>query len=78
MNPKDYGNIISTSLMDNFTRYIITTNNNNRIFQIDISLDSLVNNVTILGASNLKWTDTKLDKSNYFKRDIGKSTIYFY
>jgi len=73
MNPSDYGLIISTSTLETFIRYIVT--NNNKVFQIDVSLDGLVNNVTILGLSDLKWKDTKTNEG--FQREIGKSTIYF-
>jgi hypothetical protein len=74
MNPSDYGTVLADKVVNNLTRYIIT--NNKRVFQIDVSLDQMINYVTILGASELKWIDTKL--SDYaFKREIGKSTIYF-
>jgi hypothetical protein len=60
--------------MDGFTRYICSLNN--KIFQIDISLDQTINKVTILGSSDLNWIDVKIDDHS-FKREIGKSTIYF-
>lgn len=76
MNYKDYGILITKEVMDGFTRYI--TSINKRIFQIDVNLDNKINNVTILGLSDFKWTDTQLEgNSNYFKREIGRSTIYF-
>src|SRR5258705_2698373 len=62
MTPSDYGLIISTSTFETFIRYIVT--NNKKVYQIDISLDRLINKVTILGLSDLKWTDTKLSDSN--------------
>lgn len=74
MNYKDYGILITKEIMDGFTRYI--TSINKRIFQIDVTVDNKINNVTILGLSDFKWTDTQLD-NNYFKREIGKSTLYF-
>ena len=74
MNPSDYGTILSESIIEGFTRFITTTNK--RVFQFDISLDKLINNVTLLGLSDLKWIDTQLS-DNSFKREIGKSTIYF-
>lgn len=78
MNPEDYGKIV----VDNYVqqdgksmhRYVI--NNANRTYQIDISKDGLINNVTILGLSDFKWIDTKIS-NDLFKREIGKSTIYF-
>ena len=76
MNPSEYGTLISKTTIDNNIRYVTTTNK--RVFQLDISKDGKTNHVNILGLSDFKWTDTKLsDNGNYFKREIGKSTIYF-
>ena len=73
MNPSDYGLVRSSSTFDSFIRYIVK--NGTRLYEIDSSLDGLVNKVTILGASDFKWTDTALTEGFY--REIGKSTIYF-
>ena len=73
MNPSDYGLVISSTTFDSFVRFIVK--NGARIYQIDSTLDKLINNVTILGASDFKWTDTALTEG--FQREIGKSTIYF-
>jgi hypothetical protein len=73
MNPLDYGNVISTSNHETFKRFIAIFNN--KVFQIDSTLDDLINYVTVLGGADLKWTDTKISEG--FKREIGKSTIYF-
>ena len=73
MDPAKFGNIILSNQINDVTRYIIT--DNVRTYQIDISLDEKVNTVTILGGSQFKWIDTKLEEG--FKREIGKSTIYF-
>ena len=55
--------------------------NKNKVFQIDVYLGGLYNKVSILGAINLEWVDTKLsndlEDSYTFKREIKKSTIYF-
>jgi hypothetical protein len=75
MNPGDYGTILATTIFDTFNRFIVQ--NGTRNYQIDISLDGITNNVTILGASDFKWTDVALQSSEGFKRIIGKSTIYF-
>lgn len=75
LSPSDYGKILLSKVIDNFTRFIVS--NGKLLYQIDISLDELTNNVTILGASDLNWTDTRLRLSEGFKREIGKSTIYF-
>ena len=79
MNPLDYGNILVDIYVqlgcENLHRFIVQ--NGPRIYQIDISSDSLVNNVTIQGAVNLKWIDTKLPNDVGFMREIGKSTKYF-
>ena len=73
MNPSDYGLVISSSTFDSFVRFIVK--NGARIYQIDSTLDRMINKVTILGASDFKWTDTALIEG--FHREIGKSTIYF-
>lgn len=74
MIPSEYGKIIVESIMNGFIRFIVSTTV--RTFQIDVSLDKLVNKVTILGASDLSWTDTFIAEG-CFKREIGKATIYF-
>jgi hypothetical protein len=74
MNPLDYGTVLTNTIVNNLTRFITTTNK--RIFKIDQTLDKMINYVTILGTSDLKWIDTKLS-DNSFKREIGKTTIYF-
>ena len=74
MNPSDYGTIVGTSSLDKYTRYIVDAIS--RMYYIDMSLDGNTNNVTIWGASDLKWTDYKISEA-IFKRVIGKSTIYF-
>lgn len=72
---EEYGTIMGTTIFDTFTRYFI--NKGSRNYMIDVSNNGLTNKVTILGASDLKWTDTKLDGGIGFKREIGKSTKYF-
>jgi hypothetical protein len=74
MNPSEYGDILGTFTIEGFTRYIVK--NITRTFKIDVSLDKLVNNVTLFGVSDLNWTDTVISDV-CFKREIGKSTIYF-
>lgn len=64
---------IISKTIDLITRYIV--GGENRTYQIDITLDGNINNVSILDASDLKWIDTK--QAEGFKREIGKSTIYF-
>lgn len=73
MNPSDYGTIISKSVTENFIRFV--TSLENRVFQIDISLDGTTNNTSILDGSDLSRVDTIHGEG--FKREIGKSTIYF-
>jgi hypothetical protein len=73
MEVSGYGTIRATTQFETFTRYIV--NSGARNYEIDVSLDKITNEVTILGATNLKWTDTK--QSEGFKRVIGKSTKYF-
>jgi len=74
MLPSEYGDILATFSIDGFTRYIVK--NITKTFQIDVSLDKLVNKVTLFGVSDLNWTDTFVSEG-CFKREIGKSTIYF-
>ena len=74
MNPSEYGRILGQIVIDGFTRFFVS--NNNKTFQIDVSSDRLVNNVTLLGASDLNWIDTFVSEG-CFKREIQKSTIYF-
>jgi hypothetical protein len=73
MNLEDFGTIRGSTKFDTFTRYFI--NKGIRNYEIDVSLDGLTNNVTIMGPADLKWVDTRLLEG--FKREIGKSTKYF-
>lgn len=75
MNIEEYGKIRATTVNETFTRYIVK--NGPRYYEIDVSLDALINKVTVSGASDLKWIDTKLPGGLGFKREIGKSTKYF-
>jgi len=85
MEPEDYGNIIArernVDVIYNggqvtVNRFIVRSGT--RIYTIDASLDGLINNVTIEGAIELSWVDTKIsERINLFKREIGKSIIYF-
>jgi hypothetical protein len=77
MNPSDYGTVELDNIIQvedsQLHRYMVT--NMNYTYRIDQSLDGLTNNIKILGAIDLNWTDTKLE-DNLFKRVIGKSTLY--
>ena len=76
MNPANYGTIVTTEIKsEGFTRYIVT--NGNKTYMIDQYEG--VNKVAMLGNVKLSWVDTKLvgDDTDYFKREIKKSTIYF-
>jgi hypothetical protein len=78
MNPSDYGDII----VDNYIQlsgeliHRFKVRNEKKIFTIDISNDGLTNHVTIEGAIDLSWIDTKIS-GDVFKREIGKSIIVF-
>jgi hypothetical protein len=74
MNPSEYGEILAVNTIGEFTRYIVT--NIKKTFKIDVSLDKLVNKVTLLGVSDLKWIDTVVSEG-CLKREIQKSTLYF-
>lgn len=73
MDPADYGSIRGKELIDGYTRYFVRSNN--RVYEIDVSLDKLTNKVSIIGSSGLEWIDTKLMEG--FKREVGKATFYF-
>lgn len=75
MNPADYGTIRVESLIGRITRYIVRSSS--RVYEIDVSLDQITNKVSIVGASALEWTDTKIS-DDLFKREIGKATFYFF
>jgi hypothetical protein len=74
MNPSDYGTILVNNVIDGINRFIV--NSGTRHYQIDVSLDGLTNNVSILGAIDLSWVDTKIS-DDIFKREIGKSALFF-
>ena len=83
MNPEEYGNIIAKELnvqsVFNGTDILVNrfiVRNGTRIYTIDATLDGLTNYVTIEGAAELSWVDTKIS-DNTLKRDIGKSSSYF-
>ena len=72
MVPSEYGEV----LMSDSNRVIVRNGGN--IFIIDVSTTTsgaLINNVTISGAKDVKWIDTKIS-DNTFKREIGKSIHY--
>src|ERR1700744_3746608 len=80
MNPSDYGKIIVENYrvtVDevNYNRFIVE--DNRKSYQIDVSLDGIVNKIKILGNYDLEWTDTLIRESDLIMREIKKSTIYF-
>ena len=76
MDPANYGTIEATTTFPTFIRYIVSDDfKSNRNYKIDVSLDGITNNVSIMGASDLKWKDSSFGEG--FKREIGKSTFYF-
>jgi len=74
MNPSDYGTIRGITQIGEYNRHFIRKGN--KVYEIDISLDKLINKVSLIGASDFSWIDTKLSDDS-FKRELGKSTIYF-
>jgi len=78
MNPADYGTIMVDNYIqingESVHRFFVVSGN--RSYLIDSSKEGLINNVTIQGAVDLKWVDTEIS-SGIFKREIGKSVIYF-
>ena len=83
MDPIKYGEIRVSNIIEEksivFERFIVV--NGDKTYQIDVyeTIKGQINNVSILGKINLSWRDTALDSvnSDYFKREIKKSTIYF-
>ena len=74
MNPNDYGSIRGITQIGEYNRHFIRQGN--KVYEIDVSLDKLVNKVSLIGASDFSWIDTKLS-DDLIKRELGKSTIYF-
>jgi len=77
MNPSDFGNII----LDNHIQlngesiHRLIVDSGTKTFQFDINNDSTVNKVTVLGAINLSWKDTRVN-DDLFKREIGKTILF--
>lgn len=75
MEAVDYGTIMSKSIVNGNTRFIVESNN--RVYKIDVILNKFITNkVRLLGASGLEWTDTRIS-DDLIKREIGKTTFYF-
>lgn len=74
MEPSDYGTIRGETQREDSIRYFVRKGN--KVYEIDVSSDKLINKVSIIGASELSWIDTKISDDS-FKRELGKSTIYF-
>lgn len=75
MNPFEYGQILAKELLTDSIKYIVKSSSN-KLFEIIVNLETTINNIRTLDASDLNWTDTKISEG-CFKREIGKSTIYF-
>lgn len=81
MDPFKFGEVRISNNIDiegeSIIRYIVV--NRDKTYQIDVCENGMVNKVTILGRINLSWIDSKLNLNDTetFKREIGKSTIYF-
>lgn len=75
INPLEYGQLLAKEVLTGSIKYIVKSSTN-KFFEIISNLEGTINNVTLLGPSELKWTDTIIN-GDYFKREIGKSTIYF-
>jgi len=69
-------------LLDNYVQYAgenlhrFLVESGKLSYLIDISSDGLTNKVKIQGPIDLNWVDTKISEG-VFKREIGKSIIYF-
>jgi hypothetical protein len=73
MKPSDYGIIKDVINKEGYIRYYVISPIK-KLYQIDIFSNK--NIVTLLGASDLMWTDIKISET-LFKRIIQKSTLYF-
>ncbi|BDI12847.1 DNA polymerase (mitochondrion) [Phanerochaete sordida] len=78
MNIDAYGTVIATELNIKHeglevNKFIVVKDN--YVFQINKSLDSKTNFVSILGASRISWVDTKIN-NDVFTREINRSTFY--
>jgi len=66
MDPSAFGTIRgNTTNEKGDTRYFVISKDSDKIYEIDISKNKLINKVTILESSNLTWIDTKIN-DNYF------------
>jgi len=79
MNPSDYGEIQAKQIIElegiSYHRSILY--NCSKIFRIYRSINGFTNKVKILGNINLDWIDSLIkEESNFFMREIKKSTIY--
>ena len=74
MNPSDYVTIRGETQIGDSIRYFVRKGN--KVYEIDVSTDKLINKVSIVGASDLSWIDTKIS-DELIKRELGKSTLYF-
>ena len=74
MNPSDYGTIRGETQLEDSIRYFVRKGN--KVYEIDVSHDKLINKVSIIGSVDLSWIDTKISDS-VIKRELGKTTLYF-
>ena len=78
MLPSEYGDVISQSVHivnnNKIERFIVI--NADRTYQIDTSIDKLINTVKLLGGFDLTWIDTCISE-DVIKREIGKSILFF-
>jgi len=78
MMASDYGEVIVDNYIqlngENVHRFMVR--NGTRVYTIDQYKNPLINHVTIEGAIDLSWNDTKVS-DDLIKREIGKSIIYF-
>ena len=74
-NPNEYGTVRGIiKLNSNEIRYFVRKDN--RVYEIDINTNELINKVRIIGSSDLNWVDTQISEG-IFKREIGKGIFYF-
>ena len=73
MDPAKFGSVTMSMGEGKIKKYLVQ--NGSKSFVLDVATDGTTNKVHLLGAANIKWTDTKISEDT-FKREIGKNIFY--
>ena len=71
MDPAKFGSVTISMGEGKIKKYFVQ--NGSKSFVLDVA--TTTNKVHLLGAANIKWTDTKISEDT-FKREIGKNIFY--